>query len=363
MIRTAVCILLAALLAACASDLDKRYLDASLGTSLELPPDLTRDEFSSSFELPSNISGDDPAVRDRVPVLARVASLRLEGSGNHYWLSIEEPVDNLYQLLRNFWAAEGYRLVIDEPAIGIMQTEWVHKEEGSKRKADSFWARLFATEDLSASQDQFRTRVERDGQRSRIYIAHRGTEFRHVIRTGEAISPSDDEDQIWRFRQPEPELEIEMLSRLMIYLGLQQAEVERQVAGVRLFEPRAYLDVHEDENSPVLVLRDSYQIAWNRVYHQLERLNFEIEKAEFKSGLSNEGELIVATDVIEEKKEKGGFFSFFSSKEEAKRKKFVLVVSEISHELTRVDIENIDGDLDTTPAGAKLMALLFEQIR
>ncbi len=362
MIRAAICLLLAALVSACASDLDKRYLDSSLGENLELPPDLTRVEARSSFELPSNISGEDPGVRNRVPVLARVESLRLEGSGDHYWLSVEEPVDNLYQQVRSFWAAEGYRLVLDEPAIGIMQTEWILKEEGSTRPS-SFWVRLFESEDLSATQDQFRTRIERDGNRSRIYIAHRGTEYRHVIQTGDRISPVDNEDRFWRWRRPEPELEIEMLSRLMIFLGLQQAEVEQQKVNVKLFAPRAFMDVDEDENSPVLVLKDPYHIAWNRVYHQLERLNFEIEKSEFKSGITGEGVFVIATDVVEEKKDGGGFFSFFSSKKKKKTKKFHLVVSEISHELTRINIENVDGDLDTTPAGAELMALLYEQIR
>lgn len=363
MIRAASCLLLAVLVSACASDLDQRYLEASLGENLELPPDLTRADSRSSFELPANISGEDPSVRDRVPVLARVETLRLEGSGDHYWLSVEESVDNLYQLVRNFWAVEGYRLVLDEPAIGIMQTEWILKEEGSKGRTDSFWAALFSSDNLSASQDQFRTRIERDGNRSRIYIAHRGTEYRHVIESGDRFSPGDSEDRIWRFRQPEPELEIEMLSRLMLFLGLQQAEVEQQKAKPKLFAPRAFLDVDDDENSPVLVLKDPYHIAWNRVYHQLERLNFEIEKAEFKSGLSSEGLFIIATDVIEEQSDKGGFFSFLSRKTKKKAQKFFLVIVEISHELTRINIENGDGELDTSPAGAELMALLYEQIR
>jgi len=362
MMRLALYALLAALVSACAKDLDRRYLDASLGENLELPPDLTREETLSSFELPENISGEDPSVRNRVPVLARVESLRLEGSGNHYWLSVEEPVDSLYQQVRNFWAAEGYRLVRDEPTIGIMQTEWILKEEGTTREG-SFWDRLFKGDDLSATQDQFRTRIERDGGRSRIYIAHRGTEYKHVIQTGDRLLPNDKEDRTWRWRRPEPELEIEMLSRLMIYLGLEQAAVEQRKANIKLFEPRAFMEVDDDDNSPVLVLKDPYQIAWNRVYHQLERLNFEIEKAEFKSGLSGEGMFIVATDVVEEKEDNGGFFSIFSSKKDRKVQKFFLVVSELSHEMTRVNIENSDGDLDTTPAGKELMALLFEQIR
>ena len=44
--------LLVGLLVACQSDLDRRYLDASLGKPLELPPDLIEPEAEAAFELP-----------------------------------------------------------------------------------------------------------------------------------------------------------------------------------------------------------------------------------------------------------------------------------------------------------------------
>ena len=60
--------------------------------------------------------------------MAKVESLRLENQSGLYWLSVEEPVDNLYQVVKNFWASEGYRLVVDEPVIGLMQTEYIYPE-------------------------------------------------------------------------------------------------------------------------------------------------------------------------------------------------------------------------------------------
>ena len=72
--------------------------------------------------------------RNKVPVLARVESLQLQGSPDFYWLSVDEPVENLYQQVKNFWAFEGFGLIVDEPVIGIMETEWVYKEEGALPK-------------------------------------------------------------------------------------------------------------------------------------------------------------------------------------------------------------------------------------
>lgn len=365
-------LLLAALITACSSGFDRRYLEAGLGESLELPPDLSNEETESSFELPGGFSGDDTNRRNKIPVLANVDSLRLEGSAGLYWLAVDEPVDNLYQQVKNFWGSEGYQLVIDEPVIGVMQTEWIYKEEGRDNSSGNWLTSLFASDDLTATQDQFRTRIERgETGNNRIYIAHRGTEYQHVLRrnteattvTGQTAANNPDDDNQWRYRSPEPELEIEMLSRLMVFLGLQRDRVEQQVADVKLFKPRALMQVDAEENSPFLILRDPYHIAWNRVYHNLERLNFDIASADFDSGfgLIKEGVIIVNTEVIEPV-EKGGFFSFLKTTEQ-NSKQFVLVLSEEGHELTRVNIENEKGEFDTSTEGAEFLSLLYQRIR
>lgn len=360
-------LLLALSLAACEGvGKDKRYLDASVGRSLELPPDLSESKQESGFEIPAGFSGTDPTVKDKVPVLAKVDSLSLESSGDLYWLNVDAPVDDLYQMVKDFWATEGYLLLVDEPVIGIMQTEWVLKEEGDSQDEGSWFGKLFGDDNLSASQDQFRTRIERvpNGNGSRIYISHRGTEYIYVLETGdnESLVEGQGDDNQWRFRQPEPELEIEMLSRLMIFLGLRKAEVDLQAANAKLFRPRASKHIDAEEKSPFLLVKDPYQIAWNRIYHQLERMNFEIVGEEYKSGLSGEGEIIVNVQFSESKKDKG-LFSFFSSSSESVKKQIVLVLAEETHELTRIMIETIDGDFDVSPDGAAFLDLLYQNIR
>lgn len=357
--------LMLALLAACQSNLDLRYLDASVGGKLELPPDLIRSEAESTFELPEVFAGDDETIRNRIPVLANVESLKLEGSEDLYWLSVEEPVDNLYQLVKNFWASEGYFLAIDEPVIGIMQTEWIYKELGSTDDSGATWIeKLFGDRNLSATQDQFKIRIARaeDGK-SRVYVAHRGFEYRHELDSKERSPLIDDDGSSddWQPRRPDPELEVEMLSRMMIYLGMQKSEVEQQVANVKLFQPRAFMQHDSEENSPYLLLKDAYHIAWNRVYHNLERLNFEIKSAEFKTGFVEEGVFIVDIEV-KDSEQQGSLFSRGSGTETSKRP-ILLILSEESHEYTRVNIENAKGDFDTSPEGAEFLALLYQHIK
>ena len=357
-------VLLVIFLTACGgSGSARQYLDVTLGKPLEMPPDLSRFEGESSFDLPEGISGDSDSSPDKVPVLARVESMQIQGSPGFYWLRVDEPVENLYQQVKNFWAFEGFGLVVDEPVIGIMETEWVYKEEGALPKSNSWWDSLFAEEDLSASQDQFRTRIERDqsgGSNNRIYITHRGTEYVYEFQAGDRddINSADNE---WSFRRPEPQLEIEMLSRLMIYLGLREESLAAQFEQPRLFKPRASLEVDAEEKSPYLFMMDPYQIAWNRLNHVLQRLNFEIVSSEFKSGFSGEGVFTVRSKVVETVQNKG-FFGIGSSEKNISRN-FILVVSEENHELTRVIIEDEKGNFDTTPEAAEFLSILFEQIK
>ena len=365
LIRPVAPMLLAILIGGCSSGMDRRYLDASLGERLELPPNLIESESESSFDLPDTINADGNTGRGQRPVLARVDSVKLQSSGDLYWLDVEEPVGDLYRLVKSFWASEGYQLVVDEPAIGVMQTEWIYKEEGAERKPDNWFMALFSSSDLSATQDQFRTRIERgeDGT-NRIYITHRGTEYQHVLDSkaqDRAQTAGEEPESDWHFRESSPELEVEMLSRLMIYLGVKQADVDQQVSDARLFEPRAFMEMDGEENSPYLLIKDPYQIAWNRVLHYLEQMNFEIESQEFKSGFSGEGVIYIKT-LVKENPDEGGLFSFSSAPETTERQ-LILVLSEESHDLTRVNIENDKGDPDTTPAGAELLRLLYRRIK
>ena len=335
------------LLNACSFGDDLKYLEAQTSANLEIPPDLTQSVSTSRFEIPDNISSGTGEAVNEIPVLAQVDSLRLEGSADLYWLAVDGPVDNLYQLIKNFWASEGYGLTLDEPVIGVMQTQWILKEEGKGAGDQGFLASLFGEDNLSATQDQFRTRIARDADTSstRIYFAHRGTQYLHKLVTRQ--NEGEDQNE-WGYRQPEPEFEVEMLSRLMIYLGLNKAEVDQQLVNVKLFAPRASIHTDVSENETFIIVKSARQLAWNRLLHQLDRLNFNVVSSDSSSGLAGDG-------VV--------FLKIVSEAEEAGEKQVALVVTEETHELTRISIENADGDIDESAEGAELIALLYEHIK
>ena len=345
---------------------DLEYLDSRVKPNLEIPPDLTLIKADGSFELPAVFTTSGAETGGGLPVLASVDSIKLQGHSDYYWLSIDEPADNLFRLVKDFWASEGFTLAMDEPAIGIMRTNWIFNEEGGEDTDKSFFAKLFAGNELTKFQDQFRTRIARDTgtSTSQVYISHRGTENSvRLISNWDRANLNDletgDERKI---RVSEPELEVEMLSRLMLYLGLRQLAVDQQLAKIKLFSPRASIHTDYAEDETYILVKDEFTRAWYRTLHQLERLNFEIISADFSSGLTGtKGELLVATD-IEVEVDKSGFFSF-SPDIEIVKKQIKLVFSEKSHEITRIGMETSQGDTENAPEDIEFLTLLYQYIK
>ncbi len=343
---------------------DLEYLDSRAKPNLEIPPDLTLVKVDSGFELPAIFSGDGTGSGNKIPVLASVESIKLKGYSDFYWLSIDEPAENLYQLVKEFWASEGFTLAMDEPVIGIMKTHWVFNKEGGEDEDRSFLAKIFSRNELSSSQDQFITRIARDAEtaKSQIYISHRGTEYEPKRLQVTPQIDDDDQPADWKFRASEPEFEVEMLSRLMLYLGLRQLEVDQKLSNIKLFAPMA--SIHNDyaEDETYILVKDEFTRAWYRTLHQLERLNFNVVSADFDRGLTgNSGTLLVETGT-EVEVSKSGFFSFFSDKKTV-NKQIKLEFSEETHEITRISMETSQDDTENSAENIEFLTLLYQYMK
>jgi len=347
-------------LLACSSSPDELYGSSSVQPDLEIPPDLTVENSDTRLELPSAVSAGGRGITGtgtEIPVLANIQSIKLEGYADFYWLSVDGPVDDIYQLVKSFWASEGFKMKMDEPVIGVMQTEWIYNKEGASDEDKNFLSSFFGGDELSGSQDQFKTRIARDSETgtTQVYISHRGTAYSHVLST-----KADEENNVeneWGFRASDSELEVEMLSRLMIYLGMERSELDEHLVNIKLFAPRASLQVDYKENETYLELKGEYSRNWHRTLHQLERLNFEVLESNMRSGFSEVGIMLVVTDIDIEV-EKSGFFTF-SSEVENQKKQIYLIFSEETHELTRISMEDKEGEIDNSPEAVQFLTLLY----
>ena len=240
------------------------------------------------------------------------------------------------------------------------KTEWVFKEEGKNKPDTNFLLKLFSSDDFSATQNQFRTRIERDTEtgKSRIYITHRGTAYEYTLRTKRN---EDDKSNDWQLVPPNSEFEVEMLSRLMIYLGLQQAELDQQLENIKLFTPLSSIHADYSQNETYLLVNDVYSKTFYRTLHQLDRMNIEVVSSNIDSGIKTRGIIRVKTNAEEEISE-GGFFSF-GGESKVVKKQIILVLTEESHNVTRISIQQSDGEIENSKDGVEILTLLHQFLK
>ncbi len=273
----------------CSSSSDKgiNYRSSAITPTLEVPPDLVTPAADRNLELPGSRVGkpDNKGryvetgnlnVADTHP-LPKMQGLSLHSDGEVYWLTVDRPVEEVYPLVKKFWAEQGFRLVKDEPLIGIMQTEWLSIKSGN----DSFFASLLASMRSAESRDQYMARLERENDHAtRIYITQRGQEL--IIDENVDALDSLGLKEGWQFVPSDNSKEVEMLSRLMIFLGMQQAQVQQQLASLGSLQPRSKLALNKD-NQPYVLVNSGIQQTLNRLRYKMDKLGVAVSAVN-KSG-------------------------------------------------------------------------------
>lgn len=340
-----------------------RYKTSAAAPTLEIPPDLTRLDDSNNRGLPRSTIGTRQATgrfKDSGPILERVLpkiqNVSLHGVGDYHWLAVKESPDVVYDLLKGFWAEEGFTLDQDEPLIGIMKTEWLENKGGTLTEEDSFFSSLFSIFRTTDTKEQYKTRIQRDekNRKSLVYLTQYGQEY--ILLDDEV----NDRSSGWQSRPQDPELEIEMLSRMMIYFGLQDEQVKQELAKLGVFSKRARLIKNEDEQT-VLLMKESIDRGWNRLLAQLDRFNIEVVDKDKENGtlhLKKKGKA--------EKKEKGFFASLFSSNDDKKEEGFIeffLSIETTSNDTTVIKMVNSAGNGDDSTQANEFLQFLFERLR
>lgn len=262
----------------------------SQSVRLDVPPDLSQLAGQSRFTQVSPAIVTASSMGQQAPGAAStgnqvapkaVGDIRLERQGQTRWLVVNQSPEQVYEKVRAFWSSVGFELVIDQPAAGLMETNWNENraklnEGGVRGLLGSVLDRLYDT----GERDQFRTRLERTSQGTEVYVTHRGLE---------EVYESDRKDRTtWRGRPSDANLEAEMLARMMVALGgtKEQADQARDEAAKQ--QPSTQTAggtlavLNADATS--VTLRGEPDLAWRRVGLALDRGGFTVEGRDRASG-------------------------------------------------------------------------------
>ncbi len=121
-------------------------------------------------------------------------------------------------------------------------------------------------------------RVERVGSGSEIYLTHFGTV--------EELVGSLKERTVWTARPNDPQLEAELLQRLMVKLGAKPDDAKAVVAGATPATAAAAARAREVAGQPTATVQvdDNFDRAWRRVGVALDRNGFTVEDRDRSTG-------------------------------------------------------------------------------
>lgn len=333
------------------------YKSAQRGSTLDVPPDLTQLSRDSRYNVPgttvtaSGYQAAQPAqATAATTATATVGDVRIERAGNQRWLVVNRPADKLWSPVRDFWQENGFLLDIDQETLGIMETDWA--ENRAKLPQDfirSTIGKVFENLYSTGERDRFRTRLERTANGgTEVYISHRGMV--------EVYSSTNKDQTVWQPRPADVELETEFLRRLMVKLGVTEAQAQAVTASAPV---QAAAKVVTVNNAPVVQFEDNFDRAWRRVGLSLDRTGFTVEDRDRSKGIYFVRYVEPVTNATEP-----GFFSKLlgGSKKEAATERYQVVVRSAGT-ATTVSVLGAQGQADASANARRITQLLADDLK
>ena len=343
------------------------YKSAGKLPPLEIPPDLTRPTTDDRFAVPdinpkggatfSVYSKERGGVPDpsKAAVLPSQENARLERSGSQRWLVVKGEADAVWNVVKEFWQETGFIVNVENPDAGVMETDWAENrakipQGGIRGLLGKVVDNLYST----AERDKFRTRLERSTEpgMTEVYISHRGMEEVYVT--------ADRDETKWHPRPPDPDLEAEMLRRLMSRFGVQDARAKTEMAAAQAPLRATLL---KGAGGGTLSVNDQFDRAWRRVGLALDRVGFTVEDRDRSKGLYFVR--YVDSDADNRTAQPKGFFAKlnpFRSTPKPSGERFSIQVRD-ADSVSQVSVLDKDGKQEKSETANRILSLLYDQLK
>jgi outer membrane protein assembly factor BamC len=345
--------------------------NAKTTSTLAVPPDLTQLSRDARYQSPAGGSVSATAYQAAAATPAAAAptiapgaadDMRIVRAGSQRWLATKLTPEQLWPQLRMFWQENGFKLVVDEPASGLLETEWA--ENRAKLPQDIIRNTIGKVLDSvysTGERDKFRTRIERTAEGSEIYISHRGME--------EVMIGALKDQTKWQPRPPDPQLEATFLARVMTKLSTKD---EAQQAGTRpaagasgapatVVETPARARALAGTAAASLQMDEGFERAWRRIGLALDRGGFTVEDRDRSNGLY----YVRYIDPSKPPEDEPGFFRklFGGSKAAQPPARYRIAVKAGSDASTTVSVLDPQGAPENGDVGKRIVALLVNELR
>lgn len=325
-------------------EVEMEYETAGKNPPLEVPPDLTGPSTDGRYVVPDlkpsesktysaysreRANGKNGANTKLLPANSDDSMVWTERSGTQRWLVVKSEPETVWPIVKDFWIWMGFGIKVEIPEAGVIETDWAENLAVTPQN-------ILLREVSTIERDKFRTRLERgESGTTEIYISHRGMD-----------------------RPADPDLEAEILARLVMYFGVAKEQAKSIVTNTRT-KDRAYLD---REKGDVLTMDGEFDRSWRRVGLALDRIGFTVEDRDRSAGIYFV-RYVDPDNKIDD--EPGAWDKFLPWEEDEKDNKPVEYRIQVSgtESGSEVKVVNKDGSLQKSDIADRILNLLYEQLR
>jgi outer membrane protein assembly factor BamC len=234
-----------------------------------------------------------------------------------------------------------------------METDWAENranipQDVIRRTIGKVLDSMYST----AERDKFRTRIEQGQEGTEIYISHRGMM--------EVFATEGKDQTKWQPRPSDPELEAEMLRRLMLRFGVEESRAQTLLTKQQTPEQARII---READVPVLEMDENFDRAWRRVGLALDRVGFAVEDRDRSKGVYFVRYIDPEIDNASKKDE--GFFAsmaFWRSKKDQPSPQLQIVVNEVG-EKSRVNVSGVEGKPVEASTQTRIINLLHKELK
>ncbi len=340
-------LILSLMIMACSSspfkgDYDAR--DMNNGKPLEVPPDLVLPRGDESLKIPSIAaeqtslaSYQNKGASSDGSLVADAPGVRMQRDGAVRWLEFDAPPERIWPKLEQFFKSLGFEIIREDKKLGLIETGW---QENRVELPDDWFSVIFNSFASAGLKDRYRARLERDGDKTLLFITHQGLREKRIDDQN-----SDADDTYWEYRDSDPDLEKEMLMRFLVFKGMKKDTAVAITNDKDI--SRAVLV--EENGSQHLNVSETFPRTWRRVGLAMDRMGLHVEDRNRAAGVY----YFSLNEEFRNKQEKGWFENMFGSDAANDNNAFILKLDR-DNSIVKISVRGQDGQ-SVQPKLAKLI--------
>lgn len=334
-----------------------RYYADKTVNNLEVPPDLTKPNHKNALHLDKFIDDDKNLTTfddNEEKIISSIKNqnidIEVKRSGAKRWLIVKKDADFVWNTAREFLKDLGFRILKSNKNIGIMETNYLENKVDIPNQnlglIRSMFKSAFKARYALPTIDKYRIRLENiDNNTTEVHLSI------HSMREIATNKGEKNENTIWQEKETDKDMEIEMLYRLMVYMGSEKSMAKDKITeATNKQHIKVNLTTGLGGNAKLQFALDRNK-TWDAISWAFDKLNIDIDDRD-------KGDYSFYLNIANEK-ERGIMSKLFG--DEAIKQNIRIKIKQISPTLSEVYFIDVSGENDVKDFSKALFTKIKQQ--